>query len=184
MKNTFLKTIGTAALAIFMLVIFAQIPVSAQDTSGEAQLGELSDELLPQDESARRANARKLEGVWDILVTFRNCQTGEAIRTAPATSTYVRGGTMVEFGTGSAPLPRSPGQGVWSYIAGRHYTSVFKFFRFGADGSLIGTTKVHRQIELSRNENTLNITSASEVFNASGVLIANGCSTETGTRFE
>jgi len=55
---------------------------------------------------------------------------------------------------------------------------------FNADGAYAGLTRARRTIELSRNANSYNITSATEIFNAAGTLIATGCATETGTRLE
>jgi len=167
MKNTFLKTISGAALAIFMLAMFAQVQVSAQ----------ILQEVPP-------GQSRDLEGSWTTQVTFRNCQTGAAIRTFPAMNTFMRGGTMQEFGVGSAPLTRGPGHGVWSHQSGQRYSSNFQFFRFNADGTFAQTVRVRRQIELSQSGNNYTATATSEVFDTTGNLVMTGCATEVGTRFE
>jgi hypothetical protein len=99
MKNTFLKLIGTAAMAILMMVMFAQIRVSAQQ------------EQLPED-LTKRDQAQALEGSWDVRVTILNCQTGAVISSFPTLNTFMQGGTMQETSAGVPPSLRSPGHGV------------------------------------------------------------------------
>ncbi len=181
MKNTFLKTIGGTMLAILMLAAFAQISVSAQEDIVNNEKG---DEQNREDLSTRRENTRKLEGVWDVSVTRFNCQTGTVIATVPAMLTYMRGGTMSDWGTGNPPSLRSPGQGVWSYVSRRHYASAFQFFRFNADGTLAGKQIVRSQIELSNDGNTHTISTTAQVLDVNGNVIANNCSNATATRFE
>ncbi|MBA3632990.1 MAG: hypothetical protein H0W58_09320 [Acidobacteria bacterium] len=168
MKNTFLKTIGATALAILMLAMFAQVRVSAQ-IFDQPPVGD--------------GNARALEGSWDSQVTVFNCQTGAVIRTFPAMNTFMQGGTMQEFGIGSGLL-RGPGHGVWSYNSGQSFSSNFQFFRFNADGTFAGKQINRRQINVSRFGNSFTATTAAEIYNPAGVLIATGCANEVGTRFE
>ena len=170
MKNTFLKLIGTAAMTILMLAMFAQIQVSAQQE--------------PPEDLTKRDLAQALEGSWDVQVTIFNCQTGALLRpTFPAMGTFMRGGTMQEFGVGSGLL-RAPGHGVWSYQSGRSFYNTFQFFRFNADGTFAGKQIVRRQIEVSRFRNSFTGTATVEIYNPGGVLIATGCATESATRFE
>ncbi len=180
MKNTFLKTIGTTVLTILMLATFAQISVSAQDIINEEQ----GDEQTREDSFTLRANTRRLEGVWDLTVTVRNCQTGAAIRTFPSMHTYMRGGTMQDFGVGGAPLPRSSGQGVWNYQSRGRYSAAFQFFRFNADGTLAGKQINRVQIELSHDGNNYTSSAVAQVLDAGGNIVANNCFTATATRFE
>ena len=65
MKNIFVKTIGAAALAILMLIGFAQIWVSAQENKDSA-------------ETLSTKNEKGLVGSWNVQVTIRDCQTGAA----------------------------------------------------------------------------------------------------------
>lgn len=179
MKNTFLKTIGTAALAFSMLAMFAQIPVPAQDIIIE----EKSDQQMEGGFFPTRGNARDLEGSWDAQVTFRNCQTGAALRPPfPSMQTYIQGGTMQEFGIGSGLL-RGPGHGVWSHLGGLRYSNNFQFFRFNPDGTFAGKVISRRQIEL-RPSNGYVATAATEFYDVNDNLFMRGCATETGTRFE
>src|SRR5215207_4260387 len=113
MRNTFLKTVGTTALAVLMIMTFAQISVTAQENIVNE---EKSFEQTQQDNlSLQRGNPRALEGVWNHTNTRRNCATGEAIQTFAVMHTYMRGGTMSDWGAGNPPSTRSNGQGIWSY---------------------------------------------------------------------
>ena len=176
MKNAYLKTIGRAALGILMLAVFTPIWVSAQDNGIEVQkLEELSDES---------GNGQALEGSWSSMVTFRNCETGAPLRAPfPAMNTFMRGGTMQEFGVGSGFL-RGPGHGVWSHLSERRFSYAVQFFRFNADGSFAGSIRERRNVEVSRFGSSYNATGTAEIFDANGNLIATACATETATRFE
>ena len=91
---------------------------------------------------------------------------------------------MQEFGTGSAPLDRSDAQGVWRHETGRYFSSVAKAFRFAADGSLAGSLRLHRQIELSADGDIISVVVRSEVFDSNGTLILTGCALEYGSRLQ
>lgn len=170
MKNSFLKTTSTAVLSILLLAVFTQILVSANKLSTA--------------EPFDGKGARALEGSWIAQVTFRNCQTGEAIRTFASMNTFMQGGTMQEFGLGSVPAPRGPGHGVWTHISGRTFSSAFQFFRFNTDGSYAGKVIARRQIEVDDSGNSYTATTSVEIFNAAGTLITTSCATEEATRFE
>ncbi len=178
MKNKFLKTIGTMALAILMPAMFTQISVTAQDTVKQDQ----SEELTVKELFRLPNNIPTLEGSWSVQVTIRNCQTNAAITNFPAMNTFMQGGTMQEFSAGSGFL-RGPGHGVWSHNVGNFYDFSFQFFRFNADGTNAGITKAKRRAELEFGGFNYTATSTIEVFNPSGIRVATACATETATRF-
>ncbi len=180
MKKTFLRTIGTAALATLMMAAFAQLSVSAQGVTNEEKADERAQESL----SARSRNSRALVGVWNLQVTGRNCQTGVEIRTFPSMFTIHRGGTMNEWGSGNAPSTRGLGQGIWDYDSQRNYKSSFQFFRFNADGTLAGKQVIRQQIELSRDGSSFTSTATAHVLDVNGNVIMVNCSTGIAARFE
>ena len=136
--------------------------------------------LTPASANAQGKNS--LVGAWDMVITFRDCTTGNAIRERPGLISFMFGGVMQEFGTGQQlPQNRTDAQGSWTHVNGRHYYSVSKAFRFNADGSLAGTAKLFRNIQLIDGD-TFSADVASEIYDADGVLIAQGCATEAGTR--
>ncbi len=180
MKNTFLKTIGATTLAILMLAFSAQIWVSAQDNGNAAK----SDEQPQEDLSAQNGIERALEGSWDTQLTIFNCRTGAVVATFPAMNTFMQGGTMEEFSAGSAPLPRGPGPGVWSYNSGQSFSYVYRFYRFNADGTYAGLTRSKWQVQLSQSANTYTGIAAVELLNPAGVVVGTACANGVGTRFE
>ena len=179
MKNTFLRSIGGAALAILMLAMFAQVQISAQDIDEDK-----TEEQLRQDLSAARGRARALEGVWNHINTRRNCTTGDAIQTFAVMHTYMRGGTMSDWGAGSPPSLRSNGQGIWSYKSRGQYATAFQFFRFNADGTYAGKQVVREQIQLSHDGNSYTATATAQILDVNGNVIQNNCSSGTATRFD
>lgn len=177
MKNTILKTIGMMS-AILLLTLSVQISASAQDDEIK------TDEQTQEDAAARRSNSRKLEGVWDLTVTRRDCTTGAAIGSGPAILTFARGGTMHDFGSGRPPATRSAGYGVWRYQSNGRYSDAFQFFIYNADGTLAGKQIVREQILLSYDGNSFTNTAASQILDVNGNVTATRCSTATATRFE
>ncbi len=181
MKNTFLKTIGGTALVILMLAMLAGVRVFAQENRSE----ELNNEPTQQDEQNKsNSGSRVLEGSWNVQVTRRDCQTGAALVTFAAMNSYMRGGTMSEFGIGTTPSQRTPSHGVWSYTSGRNFTSAFQFFLFAPDGTYVGIQRVRRQMQVSRFGSSFSTTATIEILNPAGTIVATGCGTETATRFE
>ena len=128
---------------------------------------------------------RSLEGAWDMHITFTNCETGETIRERAGLISFIFGGVLQEFGTGQViPQNRTDAHGNWSHVSGKQYYAVAKAFRFNADGSLAGTAKLYRSIELEDGGDSFTTTVTSDILDTNGKLIANGCATETGTRIE
>jgi hypothetical protein len=181
MKNTILKTIGKVIMAALMFAAFTQISVSAQDIAVNEEKGvaRTAEEL-----TAQRQNTRKLEGSWNHTGTRLNCTTGAALGTFSAMFTFNRGGTFWESGTQISPALRSPSHGVWSYESNGVYNTAFQFFRFNADGTLAGRQIVRQQLELSADGDSYTTTATAQVLDVNGNVIANNCSSGTGTRFE
>jgi len=179
MKNTFLKLIGTAAMAILILAMFAQISVSAQDKSSETQ----SDEQI-QEDSFKPGGARALEGSWDVQVTVRNCQTGAAITTFPAMGTFMFGGTALVSEAGIPSALKTPAHGVWSHIMRNTYRFKTKAFNFNASGNFTGWIIINNEANLNRRADKFTSIGTAEVYAPNGNLLFTGCSTTTATRFE
>jgi hypothetical protein len=175
MKKTFSQTIGGMALSILMLVMFAPVSVSAQDNEQK------NDEQTKENSS--RAGGR-LEGVWDVQVTIRNCQTGAAIRTFASITTFAQGGTVLDTTSGIPQALRTPGQGVWSHVSGETYRFRFKAFNFDTSGNSTGWTIINHVAHLNRSADEFESAGASEVYDPNGTLIFTGCSSTTAVRFE
>ncbi len=181
MKNTFLKTFGTAAMTILLMAAFAQISVFAQEDivkqdQSEAQTGELFPIL--------GGNRRALEGTWDVQVTVRNCQTGAAIRTFPAMATFMSGGTALVSESGIPSALKTPAHGVWNHIIGNAYRFKTKAFNFDASGNFTGWIIINNEANLNRRANEFTSAGIAEVYAPNGNLLFTGCSTLAATRFE
>jgi len=131
------------------------------------------------------AQARRIEGVWDVTVVIRDCQTSGVLRSVRARNMFIRGGTLSELGALTNPVLRGPGLGTWRYVGEDHYTAVFRFTRFNPDGTFSAIQKVTRTITLSQDSNTFAANAVVDLFDVDGNPIAPpGCATETASRLE
>jgi hypothetical protein len=175
MTKTFLKTIGTATLAILALAGFARICISAQD---------LSSAESKREESSKGLGARALEGSWTAQATVRNCDTGAPIGEVFAKMiTFMQGGTLQEDSTGSAPLPRASGHGVWKHLGENDFAYAVQFFRFNTNGTYHSKTVARWQVVMDDSGDSYSATATVQVFLSGGGVI-NVCTSETATRFE
>lgn len=126
-------------------------------------------------------------GVWRTMVTPVDCQTGNQLAPPfPGLFTFNRGGTMSEYGIspGMTPALRSPGHGVWTHVGGPNFAFTFIFYRYDANGAFIGSQKITASLVLGASGNEFTTSSTIEIFDANDNLIATGCATAAGTRFE
>jgi hypothetical protein len=140
-----------------------------------------------QSSATSAAHERTIQGVWRTVVTPRNCQTGQTFPSLQGVFTFNQGGTMSEYGIGpgSSPALRSPGHGVWQREHGwQDYSFAFTFYRYDASGFLLGSQKVRATLELGAGADEFASRSALETLDANGAVIATGCATAVGTRFE
>ena len=179
MKNIFLKTIGGTALTILMLMMFAPVPVSAQDNDNNQKNDEQT-----QENSFGTNRGQRLVGTWDVQVTLRNCQTGAAIRTFASIGTFMTGGTALDSTSGIPQALKTPGQGVWSYVGRNTYRFKIKSFSFDASGNFTGWTIIKHVANLNRFADEYESAGTAEVYAPNGNLIFTGCSTTTAIRFE
>ena len=163
-----------AAGTIFGLLMIAgstQLLVSGQELKNESS--------REAENNSSRDN--RIVGTWQTLVTPRNCQTGVQVAPAfPGLLTFNRGGTL----TGTSTVV-STVYGVWNrnrFV--QSYSFAFISLRYSPAGAFIGTQKVRQTAELGASGNDFTTTGTVEVLDASGNIIATGCSTSTGTRFE
>jgi hypothetical protein len=142
---------------------------------------------LQQSSATSTANEPTIQGVWRTVVTPRNCQTGAAILTLSGLFTFNQGGTMSEYGIGpgSSPALRSPGHGVWQREHGwQDYSFAFTFYRYDTTGVFLGSQKIRATLELGTGGDAFASRSALETLDVNGAVIATGCATAVGTRFE
>jgi hypothetical protein len=125
--------------------------------------------------------------VWRTVVTPRNCQTDKPVFSLHGLFTFNQGGTMSEYGIppGSNPALRSPGHGVWQREHGwQQYSFAFTYYRYDAGGVFIGSQRVSGALELGASGDQFASRSAIEILDDHDNVIAMGCATALGTRFE
>lgn len=131
-------------------------------------------------------DADPAEGVWEALITVRDCSSGAAILTARGQQTLHRGGTLTDSNA-APPASRGVGMGVWQRDSAGStnsagYTSHFRFMRFNPDGTYAGTQRVTRSFTLSVDGKSQTSTNTSQTLDAAGTVLQNGCATDLSTR--
>jgi hypothetical protein len=123
-----------------------------------------------------------IEGVWEAVVTQRDCTSNAALATFRGAQVLHRGGTLSD--TNAAPTStRGPGFGSWSKNADGTYSVKFRFYRYNADASLAGTNVVTSTRTLSGDAATYNGVTRNEVRDLTGAVLQTVCVTDVGTRF-
>ena len=135
--------------------------------------------LAPMQATASAEEPSHLNGLWNVSVTIRNCDTGAVIRNVRALNLFVHDGSMSETSSNSR---RSNGLGVWQHLQDNIYTSMFEFFRYNPDGTFATTARVTRRIELNADGTEFVTTGTVEDFDSQNVRVSVGCSTETAVR--
>jgi hypothetical protein len=135
--------------------------------------------LAAPNATASEEHAPRLQGVWNVSVTVRNCDTGQAIRQVHALNLYIHDGSMTET---AANFLRTSSVGTWRHVHDDTYTSMFEFFRYNPDGTFASLARVNRTIELNEQGTRFTSTGTVEDFNAQSVRVAIGCSTEIAAR--
>ncbi len=129
--------------------------------------------------------AFNLVGVWQTVVTPRNCQTGDPSGSVfQGLFTFHQGGTMAEDSAGFPPPLRGSGHGIWAANNMFHPTFAYVFMRFNTDGTLAGSNIVRQNATFGLNGNDFTSNATVEVRAANGNLITTVCTTLTATRFQ
>ena len=128
------------------------------------------------------AGGDPIEGVWEAVVTVRDCASGAVVRTFKGINKFERGGTMAAVNN-QPPALNGPAMGVWRRGAGAGaYTAQFRFFRFNADGTPAGSQKVNFTITLDAAGNAGTGTIAAQVLDLNDAVVGNICAAATSTR--
>ncbi len=132
-------------------------------------------------DAVAQAERDAIEGVWEAVVTQRDCTSNAAIATFRGMQVLHRGGSLTDT-QGANPGARSPGFGQWSRNADATYAVKFRFYRFNADGSPAGSNLVSSTRTLGADGNSYSGTTRNEVRDTAGTLVATLCITDAGTR--
>jgi len=125
------------------------------------------------------ASAGAIEGVWDSSVTLVSCQDSTIqIAKFRALNQFNRHGGLVATSQVAPP----PSLGEWKWLGGRKYRATFRFQRFGTGGAFEGLTQVTRKIRLAADGKSFTATVATELYDLSDTLFAQGCGLEDARR--
>jgi hypothetical protein len=127
----------------------------------------------------RVAAPAQIAGVWDVVVTVVNCQTGALIRNVRSVQQFQPDGSFSEttsIGT------RGSSVGYWYRQEGQIYGANYFFFRYNADGSFASLAKAVNAITLSPDGNLFTVTATIQDYDANNALISTGCVTQTAKR--
>jgi hypothetical protein len=157
---------GMNLVPVFALAIMLFLPLGlvAQEGNSESQAG-------------------RLEGMWRLQITVRDCQTSAAQRTFPALFAFSKGGILTAISAGLPSASTTPDYGVWRHTGSQNYSAVAESFLFNPAGAWIQTHRLTRAIELDRGGDNFTDTVKLEIFDTSGNLIATGCATSVARRF-
>jgi hypothetical protein len=138
---------------------------------------------LGAQEGNSASQAGRLEGMWRVQVTVRDCQTGAVQRTFPGLFAFAKGGILTFTTAGQPPAVATPGYGIWGHTGGHSYSAVTEVFIFNPAGAWIQTHRLTRVIELDKDADEFTDTVKLEIFDTSGNLIVTGCATSVARRF-
>ena len=124
-----------------------------------------------------------MEGIWEAVVTQRDCATNAVIATFKGAQAMHRGGTLTDT-SGGAPSARSGGIGNWSKNADGSYAVKFRFYRFNSDGSPAGTDVVTSTRTLSADGDSYTGNTRNEVRDLAGTVLATVCVSDAASRFK
>jgi hypothetical protein len=168
------------ALAMTLTTFSAEgSEVPFQEPSGSAQRA--ADGSQSEKSQRFAQEARRIEGVWEALVTRRVSATGEPTTAFLGMTSFFQGGSLM--GTNSNPNPPTT-HGRWEYLGGGRYLAVERFFRLNPDGSFAGVQRITRNITLDPDGLHLTGANTSEAFDVAGNLISRGCTTDVTNRVE
>ena len=120
-------------------------------------------------------------GVWDDVVTARNCATGAVLGTFRAIGIAHKGGTF-QGDNAAPPTTRGAAFGTWKREGGNNYSGTLLFMRFGPDLTLVGTTKVVAKRTLSADGNSYSGTIVRREYALDGTQTLEGCGSTEGKR--
>jgi hypothetical protein len=126
-------------------------------------------------------NVNSLEGVWQTVVSPRNCATGAALGpTFPGILMFSHDGTMTGTSTAVSSV-----YGLWSREPGSHqYSFTSLSLRYSAAGVLEGTRRITQSVALDDGGSSFTSTGTFQDSDVAGNPTISGCSTSTGTRFQ
>lgn len=161
---------STFPLRALILLALCSVPLLAQ---AQVQLPRLPPQQLPPSE--------RIVGLWSSTIDIGPCAGGPRSQLR-GLNQFHAGGTLTETGS-PPPATRGPGLGAWQFNRGtQRYEARMQFFRFRPDGSLDGSSDVHREIRLSADANSFEDQIVARLLDTGGNLVVELCGTANATR--
>lgn len=155
--------------ALVLAALFCT-PLLAQ---AQVQLPRLPPQQLPPSE--------RIVGLWSSTIEIGPCAGGPRSQLR-GLNQFHAGGTLTETGS-PPPATRGPGFGVWQFNRGtQRYDARMQFFRFRPDGSLDGSSDVHREIRLSADASSFEDQIVARLLDNDGNTVVELCGTATAVR--
>jgi len=126
-------------------------------------------------------NPGSIDGVWQTVVTPRNCNTGDPLGlTFPGILMFNHDGTI----TGTSTAVTST-YGIWHREAGAgQYSFTSLSLKYNTSGVFVGSRRITQNVTVDENRNRFTSDGGFQDLDAAGTQIASGCSTSTGSRFQ
>lgn len=130
------------------------------------------------DDGQRGGRSASLVGTWDVRLFFGGAPGGRVLATFNADRTTVESAA-------APPASRGASHGVWKRIDRDLFSVTRVFFRFGPDGTFLGTQEVNATTRVASDRNSFRAVSVSQAYdpagNPSGPALRG---TATGTRMQ
>lgn len=160
----------------------ALIAATTTTTTTTALASPGSDE---RDQTATRSTslvtAVSLTGTWTTQVRLTDAPPGAPAGFSALDTSQRDGGILVSSSTPS-PASRSLAHGSWTQLRDRQFNPVFVWFRFDAAGGYLGSQRVQRTIDLSRDRAPCRSTDLFEVIAPNSTVVASFHGTEVAER--
>lgn len=132
-----------------------------------------------QADRALAFRAMAIQGVWDSTVTLTPCTNPSLVLARfRALNQFNAHGSLIA----TSQVAQPPSLGKWEWLGGGRFRAKFRFQRFGAGGVFEGLTQVTREIQLAPDGNSFTGVVATELFDLTDTLFAQGCGSETAKR--
>jgi hypothetical protein len=168
----------TRSLTLFAITLVSGLiclPARAQEIKSEQ-----TDEMTWQRSDHNR---RSLIGTWIVQTEITNC-AGVTLENFSKLLSINARGTSLENSNSVPPSQRTTGFGVWEHSDHRNFVYTVQFFRFTPTGTFASTVQAKWSVELTRGGQSYTAEGAIQIVLPNGVVAANLCGTEIGTRME
>jgi hypothetical protein len=140
-------------------------------------------EVAGSNDDRARPDGRTIEGVWQGIVTIRDCSSQTALFSFAGMDIYLQGGGLLSESS-SPPSVRATGMGAWRHLRGSIYTSAYQFFTYDPMGNPTGVIRVSGRIRLNAEATGYQSSTAAVVTDVEGNTLEHVCGTVEARRFQ